>query len=67
MRVRCCVSDASASPWRYVIAGASDCLLCGSVLSADCSGSSTTIYLPAFDLCLTLSWCAAPTEDESGR
>ena len=29
--------DASASPWRYVIAGISDCLQCGTILGAECS------------------------------
>jgi hypothetical protein len=30
--------DASASPWRIVSSGQSDCLVCGAVLSAECSG-----------------------------
>ncbi len=33
--------DAMASPWRIVSQGASDCLQCGSVLSAACSGVET--------------------------
>ena len=33
--------DASASAWRIVSHGASDCLVCGAVLSAACSGAET--------------------------
>jgi hypothetical protein len=33
--------DAMASPWRIVAQGASDCLQCGAVLSAECSGVET--------------------------
>merc|ERR1712072_1093374 len=28
---------ASASPWRFAIAGESDCLVCGGILAAECS------------------------------
>ena len=30
---------AVSAPWRYVIAGTSDCLACGAVLDASCSYS----------------------------
>ena len=34
--------DAAPSPWRIVSSGETDCLLCGAVLSAECSATDNS-------------------------